>query len=338
MSCRKRYHIASYEYYGKTYPSKKALSDAFGIRFKAVNKWQNKGYTFLESVDMARAAKISQNFNHNVYVVDGKTYRSHEQIAEDYGINKHTLNSGASRKEFGSLQNIARYLSSLSLEKRLMKFKGRPGVNCIKCGVLFSPATKRYKEENWATTKYCPCCSPAHNYDFTQKIQIVGDYCGVGFCRECGNAHEIPKSDNMVKIKDATCRSRLCDDCKPVVTQLKRKESKRRNRKKWGNWKQRRRANTHGVAFDSGITAKSVAEEYGYKCQLCGVTVELYGENGGYKENGATVGHHIPVSRKGSHTWDNVWCECHKCNTQKGTMTTDEYLARDKDQLPLGLR
>lgn len=68
--------------------------------------------------------------------------------------------------------------------------------------------------------------------------------------------------------------------------------------------------------IDDGITAASVAERDGFVCRECGTKVVKH--PGGYLANGWTIGHIEPLSKGGTHTWDNVQCECHECNTAKG--------------------
>ena len=68
--------------------------------------------------------------------------------------------------------------------------------------------------------------------------------------------------------------------------------------------------------IDDGITAKSVAERDDHICAECGITVVEH--PGGFLAEGWTIGHIVALAKGGTHTWDNVQCECHACNTAKG--------------------
>jgi 5-methylcytosine-specific restriction endonuclease McrA len=46
---------------------------------------------------------------------------------------------------------------------------------------------------------------------------------------------------------------------------------------------------------------------------------------GGYHARGRTVGHIVAMANGGAHTWDNVWLECHACNSRKGTKTLPAF-------------
>jgi 5-methylcytosine-specific restriction endonuclease McrA len=87
----------------------------------------------------------------------------------------------------------------------------------------------------------------------------------------------------------------------------------RDNRKK--HHTKRRRLKAEGP-IDNGITAKAVAERDGMVCAECQGIVKPH--PGGYLADGWTIGHIVPLSKGGTHTWDNVQCECHSCNTSKG--------------------
>ena len=79
----------------------------------------------------------------------------------------------------------------------------------------------------------------------------------------------------------------------------------------------RRRALKYGVAFDDTITRSSVFEKNEGKCYLCEIETHLEHKAIGYEPNLSTVDHIIPISKGGSHTWENVRNCCLKCNITK---------------------
>jgi 5-methylcytosine-specific restriction endonuclease McrA len=60
----------------------------------------------------------------------------------------------------------------------------------------------------------------------------------------------------------------------------------------------------------------AILEEYGNRCFYCGTQERL------------TRDHVMPLSRGGSHTRVNIVPACWSCNSRKGALTTEEYLAR----------
>jgi 5-methylcytosine-specific restriction endonuclease McrA len=305
MGCRESYH-----YYGQFYRSKAELIRAYNLTPSKVYRWIRKGHSFLDAVDLSRATKIAGTYLGRRITVQGKAYRSLGEVAEDYGISYETLKSGAWGSSVSCDERVV-YLSKVMLQKRFSARKRRPGINCQDCGVLFSPVAKRYRHEGYAKRKYCPVCTPISEPD-PKKPVIDGDYCGVGFCRECDCAHEISKSDSMV-LSGKPNTAHLCGVCREILAD----ESRRKAKRNQTNWKHTQRAVLYGCGpSDKGITAEKLAKRDNYTCQECGCAVVPH--PGGYLANGWTVGHIIPMSAGGPHTWDNTQCECHECNTRKG--------------------
>lgn len=80
----------------------------------------------------------------------------------------------------------------------------------------------------------------------------------------------------------------------------------------------RMRSNNNDVEFDESITLKAVRLRDNDICQICGLTVDDTAiENGHIKRMYPTVDHIIPLSKGGSHTWDNVRLAHMSCNAGK---------------------
>jgi 5-methylcytosine-specific restriction endonuclease McrA len=59
---------------------------------------------------------------------------------------------------------------------------------------------------------------------------------------------------------------------------------------------------------------KNLIKKYcNYQCSYCGSIKDL------------TIDHIIPLSRGGSHSFDNLTCACLKCNAEKGNRTPEEW-------------
>ena len=70
--------------------------------------------------------------------------------------------------------------------------------------------------------------------------------------------------------------------------------------------------------YEEGITLKRVRAKYNDVCQICGLLVDDTAiENGHIKRLYPTVDHIIPLSKGGSHTWENVRLAHMSCNAGK---------------------
>lgn len=73
-----------------------------------------------------------------------------------------------------------------------------------------------------------------------------------------------------------------------------------------------------GVEYDESITLKAVRERDKDICQICGGIVDDTAiKNGHIRKLYPTVDHIIPLSKGGSHTWDNVQLAHMACNAGK---------------------
>lgn len=93
-----------------------------------------------------------------------------------------------------------------------------------------------------------------------------------------------------------------------------------------------RRAQMYGSEWDPGITRAALREIHGDACMYCGVDMDFMERGRKQAPTRATVEHIIPLSRGGSHTWENMAIACSKCNCTKRDKTPEEfaeYLASD---------
>lgn len=86
----------------------------------------------------------------------------------------------------------------------------------------------------------------------------------------------------------------------------------------------RMRSNNNDVEFDETVTLKAVRLRDNDICQICGLVVDDTAiENGHIKRMYPTVDHIIPLSKGGSHTWDNVRLAHMSCNAGKCDKVTE---------------
>lgn len=97
-----------------------------------------------------------------------------------------------------------------------------------------------------------------------------------------------------------------------------------KNDRPWSHSKKRIEywTNKTGAACDKTLTLKALIEKDGLTCRSCGIECDIgdkaYGTVG---PTYPTLDHIIPLSKGGSHTWDNAQVLCFACNTSKGART-----------------
>lgn len=98
----------------------------------------------------------------------------------------------------------------------------------------------------------------------------------------------------------------MCKECK-------RNESLATNMSESRLRKKREKDLQRSIRIGNQSSPRSRAKSY-----ICGVKVERAKY---YKPNRATVDHVIPLSKGGSHTYDNARCCCNRCNCSKHNKT-----------------
>jgi 5-methylcytosine-specific restriction endonuclease McrA len=117
-------------------------------------------------------------------------------------------------------------------------------------------------------------------------------------------------------------------NCRSIATKYGMSEERvfRRARKlgieletQWTGGHYKRRSQRYGAtAFDETITLKEVRKRFNDICQICGMAVNPYDiANGHARRMYPTVDHIIPLSKGGTHTWDNVQLAHMCCNSGK---------------------
>ncbi|MBQ3979964.1 MAG: HNH endonuclease, partial [Lachnospiraceae bacterium] len=85
-----------------------------------------------------------------------------------------------------------------------------------------------------------------------------------------------------------------------------------------GNWRKRMYFYSAVNDYDDSITLKRVVDKYCGICQICGKLIDWNAISGKHiRRMYPTVDHIIPLSRGGSHTWDNVQLAHMMCNAGK---------------------
>ncbi len=163
--------------------------------------------------------------------------------------------------------------------------------------------------------KYRVTCPDGKVFDGTRRVERPAPQANE--CAECGSTFYVNRRrvGNIIRLycnKACACAARNRRD---AGLPRARRVSKQRDYSECKG--HRARTDKYGGDYVIGITAQGVAARDGMKCQMCGSMVQPH--RGGWHPEGWSIGHIVPLSHGGDHTWENVQCECIQCNLAKGT-------------------
>jgi len=188
----------------------------------------------------------------------------------------------------------ARNQTYLDIEKLDL---GGKECNCRTCGVFFYDNIPDLCHHNGVKELYCSVsCETKASFE----------------CIVCGENYIVglPHSSLFDTLRILRLQSICSLECREEFKTEKAIESNYISRAKI-------RASKYGVGFDQTITRKLVFEKDNGKCYLCDTETHLENLKESYQPKLSTVDHIIPISKGGSHTWENVRNCCLKCNITK---------------------
>lgn len=133
----------------------------------------------------------------------------------------------------------------------------------------------------------------------------------------CANGHEFTAKNTRIRSDNGGRRCLTCQS----DTEERRPDRPNVDRP------QLRRALIANARVDGGITRNNLRAQYGDRCFYCDVTMVFAQFRRGETRppEMATIEHVHPISRGGTHTWDNVVLACWSCNSSKGQSFFSEW-------------
>lgn len=162
----------------------------------------------------------------------------------------------------------------------------------------------------------CECCG---NSSIKSAAFVGVSIVKSTHCNECAKGKRIPRTVEIIcadcgDICQGNRRRRVCDPCAKIrFKDRKRNDPKEAARKKEQGVSLRSRARKHGAYMDT-VNVGKVYERDKWRCVSCGCKVERTRH---HQPNRATIDHRIPLSRGGSHTYENCQTMCVMCNSKK---------------------
>lgn len=263
-------------------------------------------------------------------IADGLT---RQEIADKYGT--HVENLARRMKKLGV---HARYASSASskpkeitntwhytesgrifVENHQSNFefiaykRGRYKLKCKKCGNEIERAKSSIRRSKCC----CEICKDIKRQEEEREKMrsfFVGEY---RKCNCCGK-------DFFANHKTSAYCS---ESCKRKAKKMRRKERDPQYKSNQKRFKREKgyiaRAKKYGCEYVYGITIKSVFKRDNGICKICGKPCDMSDRTyGDYGPNYPSVDHIIPLSKGGSHTWNNVQLAHTICNSYKRDLYT----------------
>ena len=189
------------------------------------------------------------------------------------------------------------------------KDKDNVTVKCKVCGGIFT----RYSSS--VVRMDCPCCR-----EYRARLKRL-------------NADMVRTTRKLLKQRQKALDA-MAERLHKAVEKSKRKamadqhrKEKRRETDKIKELKRERRIKNNG-AVDKDITLDKLFIRDNGVCSLCGgrcnYTDSIVNEKGHFivGDTYPSIDHILPLSKGGTHTWDNVQLAHFRCNTMKGNRTT----------------
>ena len=136
-------------------------------------------------------------------------------------------------------------------------------------------------------------------------------------CKECGKKFTLAEYREKEQTKHCGLTVYCSSEC--------RKNAERKQHRKYNvtHGKHKLRSIKYGVEFDNSVNLDDMLRRFGTKCAICGYECNLddYQIVKGariYGNDYPSIDHIKPMSKGGSHTWDNVQVAHRICNTKKG--------------------
>lgn len=242
------------------------------------------------------------------------------------------------------LYRLRRKCCSDACAKRCAGLKRRqscPAIEhtCRGCGAVFVRKVKAKNTGQFHSRECFFAWFTASSKKQQRKMAIIHD------CQGCGQRLEnarLGKSYCSAPCRETACRRadlanrepRTCSECAvPFVPEYTHRlvcgrRCQFRRAKRLGKasgalkkhrkaYKRLRRARLDGARIAERVHAQAVFQRDGWRCALCGVRTPRHLQ-GLMVDRAPELDHIIPLSKGGSHTYENVQCACRKCNGLKG--------------------
>lgn len=164
-----------------------------------------------------------------------------------------------------------------------------------------------------------------------QGIASTGRELNGKYGRKCGGSPRKITDEELLKESLTMTRAEIAEKHNMCICNIDRKlhrlgihcvtekEKPGKGIRNKGKYLERLRAAGFGAEYDHTVKLSKLIERHNGICQICGLAVDTSDRTGNaIGRYYPTIDHIIPISKGGSHTWDNVQLAHMICNSMKG--------------------
>lgn len=190
---------------------------------------------------------------------------------------------------------------------------GHVDLRCKKCGYIHTHGWHSIRVKG---VKTCPNCIKIKQHNqlllsdiklLTKKIQKICD----------------KRGEETVRLLTRAVRLHRCPVCGKITDKPKYCSKKCSQKAQWATHDANRRTRIKAQLIDKDISLQGLYKRDNGVCAICGGKCDwsdcsYKGQTFIVGKNYPSIDHIIPLSKGGSHSWDNVQLAHHGCNTAKG--------------------
>lgn len=260
-----------------------------------------------KKVKKCNKCKIEKDLNefNKYYRKDENTYRIGHlckkcQKEKDKNFRKKDYGSDKYNQRINKYRNSVKYAESqhyLYLRRGYLTITNIDYYNCDNCcKVLIKKADKK---------NYKKICIKCKELGIRKKFIVKTKETT---CKKCNKIH-------LSKNANSYCKQ--CIKEKKVVYNKKYNKTETCKNIKNQRDGHKKRCELYGGHYER-LNRKTLFKRDKYKCQECGIKTKFPTKENYNDLDCATIGHIVPLSLGGSHTYSNTQCECRNCNNIKG--------------------
>lgn len=203
------------------------------------------------------------------------------------------------------------YLESTTSRKKPRRIR----LQCKECGEIIERASATVRQKN------CECEYCKNEKKLKEaRLRLIWTLVNL----ENAKAPKVCQWCGQEFFSEYALKAYCSDGCKKKAKRNRRRERGwRPNTPKIRANHYSSRCRKYGSYYEPGISRIKVVARDGGICRICGKECDENDKRwGSFGPDYPTVDHIIPLSKGGTHTWENVQCACGMCNSNKRDLIT----------------
>lgn len=191
-------------------------------------------------------------------------------------------------------------------------------IECPFCGDRAQQRAERAREKEERRKNYEHTLEVARQKRESHKLDLERALDEKHICKECGKEFTYRSYAQNIGV-DPIFVQRVDSCSRECLKKQRRKDLKKYRKTHHGERSHIKRAKKFGCEFERGVTLQRLIKRDGLRCAICGEFCDLNDRSYG-NGNGPfypSMDHIVPLSKGGSHTWNNVQIAHVICNALK---------------------